>query len=167
MSALANCFHERRESAFAIGMPARQSWSALNDIERRPKNALLVLFATGFIVLAENLKLPALVAFEQANGDLLGCLGARRLRRHMACDHARVGETGNKKMRGDAVVGLLTERLGEALCQRFDACLANIISGVARGLSDALFRAGVDDEARAIACNHRGNEALDAVQHSK
>ena len=69
-------------------------------------------------------------------------------------------------MSADAAAGRVSQFVLQRLGKSFHACLRHIVGGIAGRGSDALLRAGVDDEAWPPAPDHAGRENLRSMKHA-
>src|ERR1700682_2845759 len=158
--------HKRSKGRGVVRMPARQGRAVFNDVARRPEDPPLVKTSGHVVIGAQNVKVAGIQPLDHEVDGLLRSPGPGRLLGAALGGKPGEYKTRNHQVRGDPgarrVSQLVLQRLGEG----FDACLGNIIRGVARWRRDALLRAGIDDEAGAPALDHARCKDLRPVNHA-
>src|SRR5437016_11388951 len=155
--------HECREGLGIVLVPARQRWTVLDDVARGPKDAALVELAGHVIVRTEDVEISGADALDHEVDGLLGRPGAGRLLGAAVRCQPREDEARNEQMRSDLAAGRVAQFVLQRFAERLHAGLGDIISGIAGRRGDALFGAGVDDEAGPSVLDHARRKHLRAI----
>src|ERR1700730_3279349 len=158
--------HECSKGLGIVRLPARQGRAVLDDVARRPEDPPLVETSRHIVIGAQNVKVAGVQPLDHEVDGLLRRPGPGRL-----LDAALGGKPGEHKTRNhqvsaDPAAGRVSQLVLQRLGEGFDACLGNIIRGVARWRRDALLRASIDDEAGAPALDHARCKDLRPVNHA-
>src|SRR5258707_3473988 len=135
-------------------MPARQGRAVFDDVARPPEHPPVVKTSGQVVNGAKNVKVAGVQPLDHDVDGLLRRPGPGRLLGAALGGKPGEYKTRNHQMRADPAAGRVSQLVLQRLGEGFDACLRNIIRGVARWRRDALLRARIDDETGAPALDH-------------
>src|SRR6266436_7876990 len=147
-------------------MPSRQRRAVFDDVTRRPKDSPLVEPPRHVVVGTQDIKVSGVDSLDHEVDGLLGRPGRGRLFAAAPGGEPREYETVNQKVRAYSAAGRVSQLVLQRFGESFHARLRNIVGGIAGRGGNALFRAGVDDEARPSALDHARRENLRPVNHA-
>src|SRR5216684_496328 len=158
--------HKRSKGRGVVRMPARQGRAIFDDVARCPEDPPLVKTSGHVVIGAQNVKVAGVQPLDHEVDGLLRRPGPGRLLGAALGGKPGEYKTRNHQVRADPAAGRVSQLVLQRLGEGFDACLGNIIRGVARWRRDALLRAGIDDEAWAPTLDHAGCKDLRPVNHA-
>src|SRR5450631_2290294 len=124
--------HKRRKRLRMIWMPARQCGTIFNDVAGGPENPPLVQASRHVVIGAQNVEVAGVQPFDHEVDGLLRRPGPGRLLGAALGSKPGEYKTRNHQVRADPAAGRVSQLVLQRLGEGFDACLGNIIRGVAR-----------------------------------